>query len=188
MWLLSKCHLQTVQLNKITVMKKALITLVCIICGLSASAQECTMCGDWVGVYSFPKYDKANDRLVDAQRKMFIRIKKNGEHYSVRIKTRYVDEPGDYVYLTEWELYSAYENKIVLKWEVGKSDNGGYGYDSFAYSLEVVYAAIEYRNGTLLFDGGTVYAQYYDKNGNLIKKNTYQFEKPFTLYKEDDDW
>ena len=170
-------------------MKKLLfLILFCSTSIASVFAQECPMCGDWVGVFDYPRYDKSKDRLVSAQKKMVIRIRKNDDQYSVRIKTRYVDSPGEYVYWTDWKLHQAYENKIVLKWDVGKSDNGGYGYGSFAYSIDVVYATIEYRNGTLLFDGGTAYAKYYDKNGNLIEKNTYQFEEPLTLYKEDDDW
>lgn len=159
-----------------------------IICGLTLSAQECQLCGDWVGVYSYPKYDKTNDRLVDAQRKMVFRIQKNGEHYTIRIKTQYVDEPGKYVYLTEWKLDRVYENRIVLKWDVGKSDNGGYGYDGYAYTLDVVYATIEYRDGTLFYDGGTVYSKYYNEKGRMIEKKEYQYENPIKLYKENDDW
>ena len=202
MWLLSKCHLQTVQLNKIAVMKKEIITLVCIICGLTASAQDCPICGDWHGVYNGSYRDMTVDRLKDGIIKIHIRVKKNGDSYIVREKTEFPDGRVVYSDFENYTFYNNQKNPSFIGWEEtnpdveykDKMEDGRYRY-RYEYVLRY----------TIVVEGGKmtyttwVGVDKYVRSGPYYPDNHYgdfvpypererKYEKKYSLYKEDDDW
>ena len=136
--------------------------------------EDCKMCGDWVGVYESSKMHPTEDRLIPADWKMYIRIKKIDGFYNARVKTRIADNSMEYVYWTDWKMYQAYDNKIILRWEV-KDDKV---YDD-------VYFTLTYNQGILYFDGGTIHRTYY---ANKSKQTLPAPFSPVTLYKEENDW
>lgn len=158
-------------------MKRLFLLAIIYILGGSVSAQDCPMCGDWVGVYVGGKYDRSENRRVEANWKMYIRIKNNDGHYSVRVKERLADNSRDFIYWTDCNVYEVKGNKIIL-WEEFKDDD----------FHENVYYTIEYNHGILYFDGGIVYRTNYNSSGRVINKYEFSAMKPVTLYKEDDDW
>ena len=178
-------------------MKRILsLTLLYIAIATTSFAQECKMCGDWVGIYESSKPHPTEDRLIPADHKLYIRIKKVENNIIVRIKDRVADNSAEFWYMNDWKISDFSDNRIILVWDTGIDDNYGEGWGikdgrRCAYRRDVVYASIELRQGILYFDGGTNYVTWYDSNDKII--STFNFPnhvpaKNVTLYKDDDDW
>ena len=149
---------------------------------------NCKMCGDWVGVYESSKMHPTEGRLVPADWKLYIRIKKIDGFYTVRVKTRIADNSGDYFYWPDYTVYQADDNKIFLRYDGGYDDNNGNGYGTFAYSVDIIHISLEYQYGILYLDGKQ-YVRLYDNNDNLIdNKDIKLYKSPIKLYKDDNDW
>lgn len=173
------------------------LTLMMLPLALPLFAQDdCKMCGDWVGVYNGTKPHPTEERLIPADYKLYVRIKRIEDNISVRLKCQLADNSAAAWYMNDWKVSDYSENRIVLVWDGGDDDNGGDGWDIIngkkcAYRRDIIYASLELTKGILYFNGGTNYGTWYDKYGNVL--DTFHFDasipaRNVTLYKDDDDW
>lgn len=180
-------------------MKKSLliIAVFCSLFSMQLRAQECKICGDWVGVFEGSKMHPSEDRTVSAEYKLYIRIKKVDDNFIVRVKDRLADGSSEFVYAPECIVQNVTQNKISWYWDWGEDDNGGYGWGTekgvkIAYVHCISYVSATLNNGILYYDGGKEVCKQCDRNGNVVsqyeKKNLYPTSSRVALYKDDDDW
>ena len=142
-------------------------------------AQESPLCGDWTGNY----YLKVGS--MGANMKRFIRIKKYGDNYTVRMKeinldlnrTTYSDcvvTSSDDNSISFYEDYpKEYENDDS-KWVASEGKN--------YWSVQLVDGVLKLRN-----HGN--YTKLFDKNNNTKEINMPpQTSSNMNLYKDDSDW
>ena len=179
-------------------MRKILLTtMLCLVSfSMTYSQEDCKMCGDWIGIFEGTKPHPTEDRLIPADYKLYIRIKKIDTNLIVRIKYSLADNSTGFSYMNEWKVFDFSEKKITLKWDSGIDDNAGQGWGikngkKCAYRRDVICASIELQQGVLYFDGGQNNVTWYDSNNNIISANAFPNNIPaknVTLYKEENDW
>lgn len=165
-------------------MKRTIILTLFCITGISvAFAQvDCKMCGTWTGIFK-----AFTERYNDvADNKIVVRVRKNDDSYSVRVKEIDV-RSGDVFYWRACTVTSYTEGSISfyieepMRWD--EQDNGYYTYTS--------YYTLTYSKGTLIYNQDSYTIIDYDKNKRRIGamyepgKDCYHH---IPLYKDDDDW
>lgn len=172
-------------------MKKSIATFLFLVIGTIVSAQDCKMCGDWIGTYTIEVPDPNPDRgLIHENRKMFIRIKQYGNDKSVRVKTTPVKEPNDINYWSECEITNSTDNSISFTsfvaedydWDNNDKTNGRIIYKATYYWV----CSINYYSGKIVLSR-RFHVDYYDKYNSWIDDHDASYET-ITLYQEDDDW
>lgn len=178
-------------------MKRLLsLILLCLVIATTSFAQEgCKLCGDWVGVYKqdLGKYDQNEDRIIPADYKLYVRIKKNDDTYIVRVKYRIADGSMEFNYTPDCIITNSTDTKISWYWDWGDDDNGRDGWgDGISYVHNTSFLTVSLENGRLFYTGKGIIKEY-NRRGELVK----QWESPHgvfpsgnrvILYKEDDDW
>lgn len=156
-----------------------------------ATAQDCKMCGDWIGTYTISIPDPEPDGgMIDQNMKMLIRIKQYGDDMSIRVKTFPVNEPNDIKYWPDCEITNATDNSISFTSSAGDSfdwDNNdrknGRVINKASYYCMCI---LDYRNGKIVLSRH-FHVDYYDRYNSYIDGRDYGYET-ISLYQEDDDW
>lgn len=170
-----------------------------VVTSISVFAQtDCKMCGDWIGSwqeiypYDFESEDDGDWRLGKVTR--YIRIRKYGDEYKIRIKSSYVDigrtvydeDEFDILNVTDTSIYW----KAISAIDVHYDQNNRIKY----YDQTIIYYIITYRNGYIHFQMTDSYYLEYDNNKRLVSTTDFindQKDKPrynLDLFKEDNDW
>lgn len=170
-------------------MKRIIIlAFFCIVGTTITFAQECELCGTWTASTSVGE----NGENV---RKTTIRIKKNKDRYSVRVKDFYTYASGGTLndYWNDCIQISVSGNTI--RWQsfshtVGEDDWS----NSAKINGQVIKSAKYYKICEATSDGDELYLRYgiigdyYDRNGNVIGHYGDGYTSRMTLYKDDEDW
>ena len=173
-------------------MKKILLPL--IVCFFYAiysplPAQECKLCGDWVGTYPGSQKNKNTGEMDDGIYKEYIRIKKYGQEYKIWFKTEfplhnYVRHDYD-----ECTILRVDEESIYFK-RTSPIERSGKG-----YFQTIEYCKITYRNGYIHYKLEAFTLIDYDMNRRIIRQEDdaikYRAKSKcddLDLFKEEDIW
>lgn len=169
-------------------MKKAFILLFVLLGISNCFAQECNLCGTWSGVFKvFLDGDNTTERL-------YIKIKRNGEKYTVRVKQIYIyDDQSAKTYYWH-DCTNVHVNGNIIGWrsfshQVDDNDDGHWKYNGKIIDVAKYYnvCTATYDNGILYFSQ-MVEGEYFGRNGGKIGE-IHQPAYPIKeLYKEEDDW
>ncbi len=161
-------------------MKKLLLLLMFAFESCNLLAQDCNLCGTWIGVFRvFLDGDNTTKRL-------YIDIKKTyRDKYVVRVKEVYTynDQSSKTYYWHECMDVNA--NKNVITWKSFShqiDDNEDGGYEKYYY---VCTARVD--NGILYFKQ-MVEGFYYGRNGEIIGEYNQPAYPTKELYKDEDNW
>lgn len=153
-------------------------------------AQDCKMCGDWIGTYTISIPDPDPDGgMIDENVKMYVRIKRYGDDMSVRVKTHPVKDPNNLRYF-DCSITNTTNNSISFTafvgddydWDNTDKKNGRIIYKASYYWV----CLITYYSGKMVLSRH-FRADYYDKYNSWIDAHDAGYET-ITLYQEDDDW
>lgn len=153
---------------------------------LTIAQNDCEMCGTWTASTNVGN----NDENV---RKTTIRIKKNKDYYTVRVKDFYTYSSGgtlndywnDCTQISvagntiSWQSYSHREDD----WSNSDRINGKM--IIFAKYYKICEATV---NGDVLYLRLGIIGDYYGRNGEIIGHYGDGYTSQITLYKEDEDW
>ena len=154
-------------------------------------AQDCKMCGDWIGTYTISIPDPDPDGgMIDQHVKMYVRIKQFGEDLSVRVKSYPVDEPNNVKYWSDCEITNTTTSSISFtsyaddsyEWDNTDKKNG-----------RIIYKALYFRECVLDYYSGKIvlslhfHVDYYDRYNSWIDGHDFGYET-ITLYQDDEDW
>ena len=175
---------------------KYILFLLLLFCFKTTKAQEPAICGDWIGIYAgFKQSDELDEdgdkRLVHADYKMYIRIKRLNGNYIVRIKTRIADESGPFHYEPDCQI--EYSDESRINWIVDL----GYDYDwsstakeqgiRIGHSHDIKACRVTLANGVLRYSEEPR-TTYYDIQGRKITTKAWTWGRKISLYKEEPDW
>lgn len=182
-------------------MKKIILLLtLCTMFAHPVFSQECSICGDWQGIYS--EEGVGNIKII-------IRIKANGDDYIVRLKRIYPNGSVEYENFEEYTINVAQDDPNWLWWQkkIREDETSG----SFRKAIRYMDTdQIFYDNE--FYDKTEVYKRYnvkitgnkmvhedwigYDRMrkidnlpGEYFRTGTENFfVKTFVLYRNDGDW
>lgn len=154
-------------------------------------AQDCKMCGDWIGTYTISIPDPDPDGgMIDENVKMYVRIKRYGDDMSVRVKTHPVKDSNNIKYWSDCNITDLTNNSISFTSFVTDSNDwdnndriNGRVINKASYS---VICRLCYQNGKMVMSRH-FHVDYFDRNNYWIDGNDYAFET-ISLYLEEDDW
>ena len=185
-------------------MKKRILLFVFLlgIMTVTCFAQDnCKMCGDWVGTVwkSYPHNTKSDGSADWQMGKMiqYIRIKRFGDEYKIRLKHQYVDGDIGTVYNNdEITILNATDTSIYYK----TIDYMSCNYDQYDRITDCSrvekFFIITYHNGYIHQNLTAVQALRYDSNKQYVgttRENLSSWLETFPeynldLYKEENDW
>ena len=173
-------------------MKQKLFYILMLFCiTYPMSAQECVLCGDWVGNFTDP-YFPENDDVVKVSFTRTIRITCKDDNYDVKMKTTRNDN-NDVRYYNGAQITHSDENSISWYYLLMSS----YDWDSSDKFNGVTIGHVDfYSCCKVIIDQGVLkYIEYhkrlyYDRRGNYIgewtgRKSSY---KNGILHKEEPNW
>lgn len=182
-------------------MKKtiALLTLLLGMVTIPSAAQDCTICGDWIGHYYAPNFVDEDEDIHYEDAKIYIRIKPNGESVFVRVKrellsrdTDYEDDNTVYYDITSPNSIS-WSYKTYTDFESGRHNGNHYDKSEWhrCYSATITgnkmvctcWLRIRYLRKTTTNTREYGYEEWWvDVGYKDFPTDTY------TLYKDDGDW
>lgn len=172
-------------------MKKLLLfVLVIITYWMPVYAQDCKLCGDWIGSRSGQQMNSSG-KYDYGMFKDYIRIRKYGDEYKIKMKTTFPDHNWVMYETRALTILDADENSIYFAL-AGSLEKEDFGYDQI-----VSYYLITYKNGYINCSLVNQIDIHYDENRNRIREeNTLKYvccrepggSNNMDLYKEDDDW
>lgn len=173
--------------------KVLLVSILSLLCMTTAMAQEPAICGDWIGVFESTKPHPTEDRLIPADWKLYLRIKKIGEDYIVMMKRRLADETIPFVY--EKKCKVQFGDEHIIRWITIDEDDWDISSTYKEQGINVghvhdtVYNSAEYNNGCLSFSS-YLERTHYDRQGHVINKKKINtgFPRKCELYKDNADW
>ena len=154
------------------------------------SAQECVLCGDWVGNFTDP-YFPENDDVVRVSFTRTIRITCKDDNYDVKMKTTRNDN-NDVRYYNGAQITHSDENSISWYYLLGSD----YNWDSSDKFNGVTIGHVDfYRCCEVIIDQGVLkYIEYhkrlyYNRSGHYIGewKGSASYVSGI-LYKEEPNW
>ncbi len=168
-------------------MKKVLLMMLLALTFYNISAQECDLCGTWIGT---SKVFLSGD---DTVQKTYIKIKKYGEKYTIRVKQVYTDNNQSKT--NYWnDCTNVYVNGNIIGWrsfshQVDENDDGHWKHNG-----RIIDVAKYYYVCTATFDNGILYfsqkveGEFIGRDGGIIGKYDQPPYPIKELYKEEDDW
>lgn len=182
-------------------MKKIIVLTSLCLLGLNISyAQDCKICGTWIGTYNSYYVNNPRTATSSAENygtwKMYIRVTKNGDTYNIRIKREIVDINRVIYDDDDIQILEADDRSIY--WMTTNSPSPNYdGNDRITdYSSNEIYYSLTYNNGHVHFLMEKAIVVEYDRNlnitrrwdegwGTTLKRPIYY---DLNLYNEDDNW
>ena len=176
-------------------MKKAVCFLILLLATIATqlAAQDCKICGDWIGIYKEQVPERGSDGeidVVDKFVKIYIRINQYGEDLSIRVKTHPEKEPNELRYWSDCVITNKTDNSISFKsiidddydWDSNDRINGHVIY-------KAVYSGVcflDFHNGKMELSS-RLHVDYYDKANYWIGGEDFKFFPKTTLF-QDNDW
>ena len=173
-------------------MKKLFFLIICFFCIIHSPllAQECVLCGDWIGSRQGQQLNSSGEYDYGIF-KDYVRIREYGDEYVIKMKTTFPDHNSVLYETREYTILDADEYSIYFKLAepLYTEDHG--------YHQVIGYYRITYRNGYINYSLVNQITVHYDNNRKLIREeNTLKYvccrelgsSNNMNLYKEDDDW
>lgn len=150
------------------------------------NAQECDLCGTWTASTNVGNNDENT-------RKTTIRIKKNRNYYTVRVKDFYTYANGGTLndYWNDCTQISVVGNTI--SWQSYSHQDDDWS-NSDRINGKMIISAKYYKiceatvDGDVLFLRWGIIGDYYGRNGEIIGHYGNGYTSQITLYKDDEDW
>lgn len=153
-------------------------------------AQDCKICGDWIGTCSLDhEWDPVYKTMTKKTYKIYVRIKQEEQNHFVRVKLVPLDG-GETWYQEPCNIKYITSNSIT--WSVFLRDDSNWD-DSDKYNgLTIGYAKYYHYYKVVSCDGYLcltcqVIVQYYSRSGSFIGTDKGPFHIRTNIYK-DDDW
>lgn len=168
--------------------KKLLLNVFLLLTMTTAMAQNCDLCGTWMGNYKSQEYDETEGGMVYKTFKVFVRINKYGDDYRVRIKSHDVKNPSDVRYWEDCNIVETGDGYLRWYRKIEKRPFYVNGYVD-SYTESELYDCVKNVGGVLQF---TIMDRHhmrtYDNHGNCVEEEDYYPSTNVLLYKEDLDW